>query len=341
MKAITETASILILTLWMLSFLTIFVIGLGYNISGQLRLASHLQDRLKMHYLAKGGIERATAKLDMDETPNYDSLNEECLNNEDFFREIPVGSGYVTVSYQLEKEARDNQETEEVTLYGLMDESSRININKAPLQILKNMLENVGEVETEEAVDIANAIVDWRDADVVVSTGGAEDNYYKKLKLSYPCKNGDFQILEELLLVKGMTPSTFSKITDMITIYGNGKVNINTASWRTLYALGLNSEFAKRIVQFRRGNDEIDGTKDDNVFKTVNEIRDIGHLFTKESEEINRLISLNALAVKSDVFRIKSTGFLKKGTRNLKGNIICVVQRSQGEKSQIVYWHED
>lgn len=57
---------------------------------------------------------------------------------------------------------------------------------------------------------------------------------------------------------------------------GEGKVNINTAPWRTPYALGLSKELAKRVVEFRRGDDEIDGTEDDNVFETVAGIRDRG-----------------------------------------------------------------
>jgi len=336
----TKTASILILTLWMLSFMTIFTVSLAYNVSGQLHLASHIQDRLKMHYLAKAGIERATIRFDMDVTPDCTNLNEEWSNSEDFFKEIPFGDGYITVSCQLDIGVIDDEVTQGSTLYGLMDEKSRININEVPLQILKNMLENTGEVETEEAADIANAIIDWRDIDIIVSPGGAENNYYEGLDLPYPCKNGDFQIAEELLLVKGITPFIFSKIVDIITVYGKGKVNINTASWRTLHALGLSIELAKRIVEFRRGNDEIDGTEDDNIFKTVAEVRNIGPLFTEESQEINSIVSLNALTVKSDVFRINSTASIKRGDRNLQADITCVVKMLQNENPKILYWHE-
>jgi len=336
----TRTASILILTLWMLSFMAIFSIGLAHNVSGQLRLASHVQDRLKMYYLAKAGIERATIKFEMDETPNYTSLNEEWANSKDFFKETPCGDGYITVSYQLKNAVTDEETAEEPIFYGLMDESSKININKAPLQVLKNMLENVGEVETEEVADIANAIIDWRDIDVIVSPNGAENEYYEGLKRPYPCKNDDFQIPEELLLVKGMTPDIFSKIADTITIYGEGKVNINTAGWKTFHALGLSSELAQRVVQFRSGRDEIDGTEDDNIFNTVAEIRNIGPLFTEEAVEINSITSLNTLTVKSNVFRINSTGILKKGGRDLRMDITCVVKLSQNKNPETLYWHE-
>jgi type II secretory pathway component PulK len=327
----SKTGSILILTLWVLSFLTVFSIGLANNISGQLRLASHLQDRLKMYYLARAGIERGIIELGTDDqTPSYDTLNDSRFNNQEAFKELPLGDGYITLSYRLANEE------EEVVFYGLMDENSRININEVPAEVLKTLLENVGEVDTDEADDIASAIIDWRDVDIVISPGGAEDAYYQGLEEPYPCKNGKFQVLEELLLVKGITAEIFLKIKPVITIYGDGRVNINTADWLTLHALGLSSDLAEQIVEFRQAGDE-ETESEENIFKTVADLGNIGFLFTDEAEEISRLISLDVLTVKSDTVRVNSAGILKKGERNLERKIVCVV----GEDSQILYWREE
>ncbi len=337
-------SSILVVSLWVLSFLAILAVGLAHNTLAQLHLASYFQDRLKTYYLALAGIERGIIELKADRTPNWDSLGEEWSSSEELFKEIPLGDGYITLSHQWEgemPESRNGGEPEEITLYGLVDESSRININRVPSEVLRSMLENIAAIDQDTAADIASAIVDWRDRDVVVSPGGAENAYYQSLKMPYPCKNGSFQIPEELLLVKGMTPEIFSKIAGLITLYGEGKVNINTADWRVWRALGLSSELAQEIVEFRRGEDGVYGTEDDNIFKTVGEIRNIGPLSTEEAQEISRLISLNVLTVRSDVFRINSTGILKKGRRNLQRNIVCVVRRSAGKPAQILYWHEN
>jgi len=335
-----KTASVLILTLWIVSFLTVFVVSLGYNVSGQLHLASHIQGRLKAYYLANAGIELAKTRFGMDETPKYTCLNEEWSNNEEFFKEVPFGDGHITVSYQLNGEVFDDELAQESAVYGLMDESSRININKAPLQIIKNLIERTGEVDTEEISDIANAILDWRDRDVIVSPGGAENEYYEGLEEPYPCKDGDFQVAQELLLVKGMTPGIFLKIADIITVYGEGKVNINTANQRTFCALGLSSDLADRVVEFRRGEDGIDGTEDDYVFNTVAEIRNIGPLFTEEAMEINSIVSLNALTVQSNVFRINSTGRIEKSSYSLQRSIVSVIEILQKEGPKTLYWHE-
>lgn len=335
----SRAGSILILTLWVLSFLVISTIGLGRCIWAQLNFAAHLQDRLKMYYLALAGIEKAIVVLQADQTQDVDSLNEKWANSEELFKQTPLGDGYVTVSYQLEQQKKEGQKT--TTVYGLMDEGNKININKAPVKLLKNLLEYIAGVEEEEASDIANSIMDWRDADAITSAGGAEDDYYQGLDLPYPCKNSDFQVPEELLLIKGITPQIYAKVFDVIAVYGEGVANINTANLLTLRALGINDELAQQIMEFRRGQDAIEGTEDDNIFKTPAEIINIGPLSAEDAGLIGALISMNAFTVKSDIFRIYSSGILKKGNRTLQRNLVCVVQRSKNGPVKILYWHED
>ncbi len=336
MKA--NSGSILIITLWVLSILTIYSIGIGCNISSQVNFASYFKNRLVMYYLAKAGIQRATAELFMDETINYDTLSDNYSNNKEIFKENLLESGHFTVSYDLKD--KDGEKTH--ILYGAMDEGSKININRVPKEALESLLKTLGEVEDIEASDIADAIVDWRDVDIFPSINGAEDDHYTSLDTPYECKDRDFEALEELLLVKGMTKDIFLKIKDAITIYGEGRVNINTASFSTFYALGGDESLAERIVEFRDGSDEIPGTEDDNIFETVEDLREIGPLFTEESIILNRLISLNVLSVISNVFRINSFGILKRGDNDLRRKIACVVKRKKEEQDfEILYWHEE
>ncbi len=333
----TKNGSILILTVWVLSFLTIFAIGMGSIVSSQLNLASYFKDRLTMYYLAKAGVERATVELITDKNKTYDTLNEDLTNNESFFKEVPLDTGYFSVSYHL----KDKTGIDEI-FYGAEDEASRININYAPAEALKSLLKIIGEVDEGTASDIASAIIDWRDENVVISPVGAEDDYYKSLELPYNCKNKKFQILEELLLVRGVTPELFSKIKDLITVYGGGKTNINTAGFSIFLALGLSNDFAERMIKFRQGSDEKDGTIDDNIFKSVEDMRNIGSMFTEESIALNRLISYDMCTVKSDIFRITSSGILKKDEgRELSRTITCVLRRKGEERPQVLYWHEE
>jgi competence ComEA-like helix-hairpin-helix protein len=54
--------------------------------------------------------------------------------------------------------------------------------------------------------EIAAAITDWRDGDNAVSPGGAEAEYYLSQQPPYMPRNGPFQTLRELLMVRGISP---------------------------------------------------------------------------------------------------------------------------------------
>lgn len=54
--------------------------------------------------------------------------------------------------------------------------------------------------------EIADAILDWIDADDEAREYGAESSYYSQLSTPYSPANGPMQSVEELLLVRGVTP---------------------------------------------------------------------------------------------------------------------------------------
>lgn len=92
--------------------------------------------------------------------------------------------------------------------FGLEDESGRLNLNTllladrvqegAARQILMGL---PGMTE-----DIADAILDWIDPDPEPRQYGAEAEYYAALNPPYAPKNGPPETIEELLLVRGVTP---------------------------------------------------------------------------------------------------------------------------------------
>jgi type II secretory pathway component PulK len=92
--------------------------------------------------------------------------------------------------------------------YGLENESTRLNLNTltyvdktvpggahALLMALPGMTD-----------DVADAILDWLDEDDEPREYGAELEYYSTLNPPYATKNGPIETVEELLLVKGVTP---------------------------------------------------------------------------------------------------------------------------------------
>ena len=88
------------------------------------------------------------------------------------------------------------------------NESGKINLNHADAATLKMLLSAFDLDEDEKSV-IADSILDWRDANDLHRLNGAEDEYYRSLKVPYECKDGDFDSVEELLLVRGVTEALF------------------------------------------------------------------------------------------------------------------------------------
>jgi hypothetical protein len=92
--------------------------------------------------------------------------------------------------------------------HGLEDESTRLNLNT--LLAVDKLLPGAGKTflmalpgMTE---DIADSIMDWLDADDEPRELGAEIDYYSGLSPPYGPKNGPLETVEELLLIRGVTP---------------------------------------------------------------------------------------------------------------------------------------
>lgn len=92
--------------------------------------------------------------------------------------------------------------------YGLQDESTRINLttllqaDKSAKGSAKAMLMGLPGMTDE----ISDAILDWIDADETPREHGAEADHYASLAPAYAPRNGPPASIEELLLVRGVTP---------------------------------------------------------------------------------------------------------------------------------------
>jgi type II secretory pathway component PulK len=91
---------------------------------------------------------------------------------------------------------------------GLEDESTRLNLNT--LLFAEQLVPDGGRqllmALPGMTEDVADAILDWLDADEEEREFGAESGYYAGLGLPYGAKNGPVETVEELLLVRGVTP---------------------------------------------------------------------------------------------------------------------------------------
>jgi type II secretory pathway component PulK len=116
---------------------------------------------------------------------------------EDQFQ-VQVGEGYFWI---VRPDYGDNQ----MPLFGLVDESAKLNVNAATFDQVEKL---PGMTYTA-----ASSIMDWIDEDSNMERDGAEDEYYMRLPQPYQTKNGPLETVEELLMVRGITP---------IMLYGDG-----------------------------------------------------------------------------------------------------------------------
>ncbi len=331
-----KRGSILVAVLWSLFFLAALALVINTTVISQLGLAARVRDRTTLHYLAKAGVKIAIIEIRADETENYDALNEPWSNNEEAFKEIEIADGeYFSFEHPLSMEEGDPVGEKR---YGLIDEERKININTVPVEVLKKFFEIVGEVSSQDATDIADAIIDWRDEDDEPSDNGAESSYYEGLEAGYPCKSAEFDIIDELLLVKGVTQAIFNKVHDRLTVYGSGPVNINTADALVLQSLGMSAELAEKVILFRQGGDGQEATEDDNVFEdggTIAATLSAGRsLNPAERQELDDAVEAGLLTVQSDNFRGQVIGGFTG--QKIFATIIFVINRNE----KIRYWQE-
>ncbi len=150
------------------------------------------------------------------------------------------------------RDPADPQSTSSPWRFGVEDEAGKINVNALlaldggqgtaaynMLMLLPNMTQ-----------DIANAILDWLDPDDTPRENGAENDYYTTLPQPYQCKNGPLDSLEEMLLIKGVTPQLLfgndlnrNGFLDPEEDDGSGQVDLGWSAYFTIYSRELNVDY--------------------------------------------------------------------------------------------------
>lgn len=326
-----QRGSVLIAVMWLLAMLSVFSWAVARQVTQELSFGQWLRDRVVGRSLARAAVQRTLLELQSDKFKTFDALNEKWASNPEAFRNIKLGDGMFTVS------CKQN----EIELFGACDESARISLNESDELLLTTLfLAAETGVRKEEAKEIAQAIIDWRDADSNPLAEGAESSYYEGLSKPYSAPNRPFQSVEELSMVRGITPEIFAKVKPFITVYSGGRVNFNTASQTALKALGLSDMLARKVMDFRRGADGEIGTSDDEVFQDVSQITpvlSVGMNFSgEEYEQIANATSKGWVSVVSHVFRVEAKGVLNRESRKTDTYITCVINRD----GSILYWKE-
>ncbi len=310
---------------WVLSSASagIFSLGIGQRYEGE----------LKSYAMAHAAIPYIQKILEDDDTPKRDSLTEPMLFSADLYQPQTLDNGTFEIVYEYPNRFTGYPEK----FSGILDEERKLNINTADTDILRRLFTEVAGVKEKLAEAITESVLDWRDEDNDKRDFGAEKFEYLLLKKPYDCKNGPFESLEELLLVRGMTPEILKSIRPYITVYGSGKVNLNTAPDAVLKVLGLSDAGISGIMSYRLGPDGIAGTKDDPAISDLKALSAelSAFVFMEDLNLLNNLIKGDQISVVSTAFSFTVFGKLEGYAYDTR---LDVVMKKDG---QILSWREN
>ena len=328
---------VLVFSLWVLGILTILAVSVAAGIRQKITLVARLDERSRMNYLLEAAVKKTAGYIHQEmEVSSFQftpTVKMDLLNNNNELASIVMGQDKAGVGYIAL--TGDNTSLR----WGVVDEESKINLNKTDAVTLTNLLVNVLSLKDVEASRLAQALLDWRQYGESEITGFFSDDYYSNLQYPYPKKSADYETLDEILLVKKMTKDMYAKLINFVTIYGDGPVNINTASKEVLEALGLPEGLVDKILMARRGKDGIEGTADDQVFiktfEVTTDLNAVVRLTLDEARAIDALNMRGVLTTNSFYFTIKATGKLASGS---VPRSVRAVYSSREDK--IIYWKE-
>jgi type II secretory pathway component PulK len=184
-----------------------------------------------------------------------------------------------------------------------------------------------------EPLELIGNLADWTDMDDNRAyLGGREDSLYEKLDTPYKTKNAPFDTMEEVRLVEGWNrDDVWGKFGEFITVFGSGKINVNTAECEVMWAL-LKTHISptptdQLIFNYMKALDEYKGLMD----------------FTSEDQFVELLTQAGAspsadmkksITTKTWLYRIKSTGEVG----NARVTVEAIVDFSSSTEGKILYW---
>jgi general secretion pathway protein K len=334
-----ERGIALILVLWVLTLLNVLVLEFCFSMRTETNITRNFKEGTQLYFYAQGGIQRAAAEVIYRSDP--------AIHNRRQNPEQPEGSPEIEAEWKVDGTPYAVAFQSGEAQVRVRSESGRISLNNAPDALLRKVMKYFVEVGEERDV-IIDSILDWRDADDLHRLNGAENDYYRSLPEPYDCKNAFFDTVEEMMLVRGVTPELFFGrrvkeekegegqggltvgFKDVFTVFSSApNVDINSASLEVIIVLfGVSREIAEKVVE----------TRQEQPFRNLEDLRlrvpDVIPFLTEVQTSIGFVSA-------APYFNITSVGKLKTGES--KRSLECVVKIDPQEKGgcRVVMWKDN
>lgn len=340
--AMNREGSALIVVLWVVGLLSLLVASFAFDAHIEARITSYYRKRAQASCLAESGTAIAELLMFRSATLSPDAEPEEDDRWFDAAKRLKEMNA-VTVTEKLGEGA--------VTV-ALVPEEARRNVNNlgengAEMERNLERILEAGGIPEEMWPELIESFLDWTDKDNEPRKDGAEtDDYYATLDPPRMAKNGPLDTVGELLLIKGFSREmlhggmidmgiegedlvSVRGIERLLTVYGDGKVNVNAASDDVLMTLpGVDDLTAADIIAERQGWVDDKGKAEEAPFKSVDD------LFSRVAGLDNAVRKY--VTTDSKTYRITSDGTVHGVTRS----VWCIVRYAE-KKMTILRWREE
>lgn len=192
----SQRASVLIIVLWIALGLVAITLYFGNSMSSELRASDNRVAMLAADQAIEGAARYVGNMLTNQATNGVIPYLNDYVSEQGSIGN--ASDEQANAHFWLIGRADAEDSRNEIT-FGVVDEGSKLNVNNP--EVTLEMLELLPGMTTE----FAAAIIDWRDTNEDVSSGGAENETYARLRPPYQCKNAPFDSVDELRLVNGAT----------------------------------------------------------------------------------------------------------------------------------------
>ena len=307
-----QVGTVLLLVILVLALISVLILSWAQEWRTELRLAANFREAHQCRRLAEAGVYYALGKLvstKIEEVGQLQPLG------------MPVAEGRPPVW-------QGDQRPHLLELPGgwaeirVADEAGKINLNRAPEEILLNLFTVLG-FSPEKVRTMVDSIQDWRSRGDAPRPYGAKSDYYLSLDPPYVAKNSNFEAVTELAWVRGFENSPMiPRLCEWLTVHAvTVGVNVNTAPLQVLLAMGLPPEVCQTIIATRRTM----------PFRNFQEISQLS--------PDPRLAQHQMLVFHSSpFFTIKSTGMVNKHKGRHTIEAVVRVEFSAAELWEIIAW---
>ena len=329
----------LVMVLWVMAILSVVVLEFSFAMRTEVNITQNYKEELQLYGMAQGEVHRAIAELIYKHDPKVQQLRKTLTTEEippDKKEWVTDGRSYFLPFGQGTCEIK------------VMSEAGKVNINLVSESMLRKIITLLG-LEGEMRDIVVDSILDWKDPDDFYRVNGAENSYYQSLKESYYCKNAYFDSIEELLLVRGVSPALFYGgkvgkkeeagekmdqvgLKDIFSIYSPGvQIDINSATPVVLrVALGIPMDISQKVVKAREEKTF------DHQLDLLQRVPELKPFFEGDPEKQNFI--LYGRTIMTPYYTIESKANSKEGesVRSLK--VIVKIDIKEKEGYKIIQW---